>query len=141
MVRVQSKEIKRSLLKFLVIDMPWNWQRSIAWALKVNLAFLAINLSLLLFLSLFLKVSVVTLVKDDFFPKILLLDSGILFLVGGLIAMSSSIFPSKIREHVLRSDEKWSLEKHKKSETKANLYILTGVLLLLESVVSGSVIQ
>lgn len=137
---MQDKEIKRSLLTFLMIDMPWNWQRSIAWALKVNLAFLAINLLLLLFLSLFLKVSVLTLVKDDFFPKIMLLDSGILFLAGGLIAMSSSIFPSKIREYVLHSEEKWTLEKHKKSEMKANLYILAGVLLLLESIVSGFII-
>lgn len=123
-----------------MIVMPWNWRRSVIWVLKVNLAFLVIDLLLLPFLSLFFKVSVPTLVKGGFFPMMLLLDSGIIFLVGGLIAMSSSIFPSKVREHVFHSGEDWSQEKHKKSEAKANLYILTGILLLLESIVLGFII-
>lgn len=106
------------------------------WVLKINLIFLVINLLLLPFLSLFFKVSMPMLVKAGFFSMILLLESGIIFLVGGLIAMSSSIFPSKIREHVFHSGEKWSKEKHERSEAKANLYILTGVVLFLESVVS-----
>ena len=120
--------------------MPWNWRRSVSWVLKVNLAFLVIDLLLLPFLSLFFKVSVFTLVKDGFFSMMLLLDSGIIFLAGGLIAMSSSIFPSKVRKHVFHSDEEWSQEKHKKSEAKANLYILMGVVLFLESIVSGFII-
>ena len=135
-----GEEIKRSLLTLLMIVMPWNWRRPLTWVLKVNLAFLLIDLLLLPFLSLFFKVSVLTLVKDGFFSMMLLLDSGIIFLAGGLVAMSSSIFPSKVREHVFRSDEKWSQEKHKKSEAKANLYILTGVLLFLESIVSAFII-
>ena len=123
-----------------MIVMPWNWRRPLTWVLKVNLAFLAVDLLLLPFLSLFFEVSVPTLVKDGFFSMMLLLDSGIIFLAGGLIAMSSSIFPSKVREHVFHSDEKWSQKKHKKSEAKANLYILTGVLLFLESIVSAFII-
>jgi hypothetical protein len=123
-----------------MIVMPWNWRRSVTWILKVNLAFLIINLLLLPFLSSFFKVSVLSLVRDGFFSMLLLLDSGIIFLVGGLIAMSSSIFPSKVREYVFHSDEKWSQEKHKKSQMKANLYILMGVLLFLESIVSGFMI-
>lgn len=117
--------------------MPWNWLRPVTWVLKVNFTFLVIDLLLLPFLSLFFKVSVLTLVKGGFFSMMLLLDSGIIFLAGGLIAMSSSIFPSKIREHVFHSNERWSQGKHKKSEKKANLYILTGVLLFLESIVSA----
>ena len=120
--------------------MSWNWRLSVTWVLKVNLAFLAIDLLLLPFLSLFVKVSMLLLVKGGFFSMMLLLDSGIIFLAGGLIAMSSSIFPSKVREHVFHSDEKWSLEKHKKNQRKANLYILTGVVLFLESIVSGFII-
>jgi len=88
----------------------------------------------------FLKVTIFTLMEDGFFSLILLLDSGIIFLIGGIVAMSSSIFPSKVREHVLHSDEKWSQEKHKKSEQKANLYILTGIFLFLESLVSGFIL-
>jgi len=70
----------------------------------------------------------------------LLLDCGIIFLAGGLIAMSYSIFPSKIREYVFHYDEKWSEEKQKKSERKANLYILTGIILFLESFASAFLI-
>jgi len=119
-----------------MIHMPWNWRQPVTWVLKVNLTFLVIDLLLLLFLSLLLRVSVFNLVKAGFFPMTLLLNSGIVFLAGGLIAMSSSIFPSKIREYVFHSDEKWSKEKEKKSERKANLYILIGVILFLESLFS-----
>ena len=123
-----------------MIDMPWNWRQPVTWVLKVNLIFLVIDLLLLPFLSLFLGVSVLSLVKAGFFPTMLLLNSSIIFLAGGLIAMSSSIFPSKIREYVFHSDEKWSEEKQKKSERKANLYILTGIILFLESLVSAFLI-
>ncbi len=123
-----------------MIGMPQNWRPALIWVLRVNFIFLAIDLFLLLFLSMFLKVTVFTLVEDGFFSLILLLDSGIIFLMGGLVAMSSSIFPSKVREHVFHSDEKWSQEKHKKSEKKANLYILAGILLFLESLVSGLIL-
>ena len=119
-----------------MIHMPWNWRQPVLWVLKVNLAFLVIDLLLLLFLALLLRVSVFSLVKAGFFPMMLLLNSGIVFLAGGLMAMSSSIFPSKIREYVLHSDEKWSEERQKKSERKANLYILAGIILFLESVIS-----
>jgi NADH:ubiquinone oxidoreductase subunit 5 (subunit L)/multisubunit Na+/H+ antiporter MnhA subunit len=131
------KEIKISVITLVMIIMPWNWRRSGIWVLKVNLAFLVIDLLLLPFLALFFEVSVFTLAKDGFFPSMLLLDSGIIFLAGGLVAMSSSIFPSKVREHVFHSGEQWSQEKHKKSESKANVYIFTGVVLFLESVVLG----
>jgi hypothetical protein len=47
--------------------------------------------------------------------------------------MSSSIFSSKIREYVFHSGEEWSKEKHERSEARAVLYILTGVVLFLES--------
>ena len=97
--------------------------------MKVNLILLLIDFLALLFLSLILRVDAFTLVQNDFFSMIVLLESGVVFLVGGLIAMSSSIFPSKVREHVFHSDEEWSQEKHKKSERKANLYILIGILL------------
>ncbi|NIR86711.1 hypothetical protein GWO13_03745 [Candidatus Bathyarchaeota archaeon] len=120
--------------------MPWNWRQRVTWVLKVNLAFLAVDLLLLLFLSLFFEANVLALVKGVFLSMMLLLDSGIIFLVGGLIAFSSSIFPSKIREHIFHSGKGWSQEKQDKSERKANLYILTGVILFLESIASGFIV-
>lgn len=123
-----------------MIDMPWNWRQPVTLVLKVNLIFLVIDLLLLLLSSVFLGVDVLSLVKAGFFPMMLLLNCGIIFLAGGLVAMSSSIFPSKIREYIFHSDEKWSEEKQKKSERKANLYILTGIILFLESLVSAFLI-
>jgi len=120
-----------------MMAMPWNWRRPVTWVLKVNLIILVIDFLLLPFLSLFFRVNVLTLVRGGVFSMILFFESGIVFLVAGLIAMSSSIFPSKVREHVFHSGEVWSQEKHRKSEEKANLYILVGILLFLESVVSG----
>ncbi len=108
--------------------------------MKTNLIFLAIDLMLLPTLALFTKVDLFTLMTNDLFSMLLLLDSGVVFLIGGSIVISSSIFPSKVREHAFHSNEDWSLEKHKKSEMKANLYILTGILLLLESIVAGFVL-
>lgn len=123
-----------------MIVMSTDWRRSATWMLKVNIIFLVIDIALLMLLSQFFRVDVFSLVHSGFFSMLLLLDSGIIFLIGGIIAMSSSIFPSKVREHVLHSHETWSQEKHRKSERKANLYILMGILLFLESVVSGFVI-
>lgn len=131
-----GKEIKRSVITLSMIDMCWNWRRTVTWVLKADLVLLAIDLLLLPISSWFYQTSALSLVKDGFFSRMLLLESGIILLAGGLIAMSSSIFPSKVREHVFHSGEKWSQETHKKSEAKANLYILTGVLLLLESIAS-----
>ncbi len=123
-----------------MVVMVWSWRRSASWALKANLILLLIDLLVLLFSSLILEVDAFTLIQVNYFSMMLLLESGIIFLLGGLIAMSSSIFPSKVKEHFFHSGEEWSQEKHKESESKANLYILIGILLFLESIFSGFVI-
>jgi len=120
-----------------MIIMFENWRQSLIWVLRANLIFLTVDLVLLAFLVLFLHVDAWTVVKDGYFSIAFLLDTGVIFLAGGFVAMSSSIFVSKVREYVLHSDEKWSEERDKMSQKKANLYILTGVLLFLESLVSG----
>lgn len=117
-----------------MINMPKGWRKPVIWALKINFSILAVDLGLLLVWSLLSNINILPPVRRDFFPLLLLLESGLIFLIGGAIAMSSSIFPSKIREHISRSEEKWSKEKLKKGEAKANLYILAGILLFLESV-------
>ena len=74
------------------------------------------------------------LIGTGYFPKMLLLEAGIVFLVGGGIAFSSSIFAGKVREHVLHSEEKWSIEKLIKGEKRADLYILAGIFFFVESI-------
>lgn len=113
--------------------MSTKWKESIIWIIKANLILLIVDSLLLPILSLFLNQYIPTLITSGYYSKILLLNSGIIFLAGGLVAMSSSIFPSKIREHVFHTEETWSPEKQKKGEAKANLYIIAGVLLFIES--------
>ena len=114
-------------------DDPLKWKQKATWVLRTNLITLALDMLILFILSLVLKVEMAVLVESGFFPSILLLNSGALFLAGGLIAMTSSLFPSKIREYVFHSREKWSQEGQKKGERRANLYILAGIALFLES--------
>ena len=124
----------------LEIDVPLNWKQQATWILKANLVALTINFLILFLLSLFLQVDMIALVRGGFFPTILLLDSGFLFLAGGLIAMAPTIFPSKIREYIFHSHEEWSQERHRKGEKRANLYILAGIVLFLESLASASLV-
>jgi len=111
-----------------------NWSQLLIWLLKANLAVWLIDSALLAVLAL-LGFDALSLVYAGYFSKILLLEAGILFLIGGAIAFSSGLFPSKVREHVLRKDEDWSVEKLKKGEKKANQYILVGVLLFVQSLI------
>lgn len=87
--------------------------------------------------SLLLDYNITNLAANGYYSKVLLLNSGIIFVIGGLIAMSSSIFPSKIREYIFHSKETWSPEEHKKSEAKANLYLILGILLFIESILTA----
>lgn len=103
-------------------------------ALKVNFVILVIDVVVFAVWLLLQEVGLVGYVRRDFFAVLLLLESAVVFLAGGAVAMSTSIFPSKIREHFLHSKETWSAEKHRKSEARANLYILVGIFLFSESV-------
>jgi NADH:ubiquinone oxidoreductase subunit 5 (subunit L)/multisubunit Na+/H+ antiporter MnhA subunit len=116
--------------------MSWNWRQGFSWILRVNLIFLAIDALLLPLLALFSKTDIFTISLSGYFSTMLLLNSGILFFAGGIIAFSSSIFPTKVRELLFHKEEQWSQDKHRKSEEKANLYILAGILLFVESLVS-----
>jgi hypothetical protein len=117
-----------------MVDMPSGLRISVLAALKVHFIVLAIDMAFVLIWMMLFDAVVLAPLRADFFSFLLLLEAGIVFLVGGAIAMSSSIFPSKIREHFLHSGEKWSEEKLKKGEARANTYILAGVFLFLESV-------
>jgi hypothetical protein len=117
--------------------MSKNWRQPLIWILKANVIALVVDLVFLALLVVLMNLDVFVLIRDGYFPKMLLLEAGIVFLIGGVVAMSSSIFPSKVREHFLHSEEKWSIEKLRKGEKKANLYILTGILLFTESVVAS----
>lgn len=104
------------------------------WVLRANAVIVVVDFVILAIWLLLQNANLIAPVRKDFFAVLLLLESAVVFLAGGAVAMSTSIFPSKIREHFLRSKEKWSAEEHKKSEAKANLYILVAILLFVESI-------
>jgi hypothetical protein len=105
----------------------------LVWVLKGNLIIWAVNA--LLFAILVLSGSTLnSLAFSGFFSKITLLETGVSFLVGGALAFSGSVLPSKTKEYVFKSDEQWSVEKLRKSERKANKYIILAVILFIESI-------
>ena len=116
-----------------MINMPADWLKSVIWALRVNFIIVIFDLILLAVWLLLQSADLIVPMRRDLFSVLLFLESALVFLAGGVVAMSGSIFPSKIREHFFRSKEEWSAEKHKKSEARANLYILAGVFLFFES--------
>jgi hypothetical protein len=109
------------------------WRMQLVWVLKGNLIVWAVNA--LLFAILVLSGStLVGLASSGFFSKIALLETGVSFLVGGALAFSGSVLTSKTKEYVLGSDEQWSMEKLRKSEKRANRYIILAVILFAESI-------
>ncbi len=100
--------------------------------LKANILVWLINLATLAFSSL-IGQSWTSLINSGYFPKILLLETGIALLIGGAMAFSGSVSPSKVKEQVTHSKENWSMENLRKSEKKANMYIILAVLLFVQS--------
>jgi len=72
---------------------------------------------------------------SGYFSIITMFETGISFVIGGAIAFSGSILPSKAKEYALKSDGEWSIEKLRKSEKIANKYIMMAVLMFIESVI------
>ncbi len=72
-----------------------------------------------------------------YFSKALFLETGISFLIGGIIAFSSSALPTKTKEYISKSEEKqnWSIETLKQGEKRANKYILLAVVLFIQSII------
>ncbi|MFB3889308.1 MAG: hypothetical protein ACE14S_07435 [Candidatus Bathyarchaeia archaeon] len=112
--------------------MSEKWRHALIWIIKANAVTWTVTLCLFGVLLL-LGFDASGLVVSRYFSKVLFLESGILLLVGGLVAFGSGIFSSKVREHVFKSGEEWSMEKLRKGEKRANLFILAGALLFAQS--------
>ena len=68
-------------------------------------------------------------------PTLLLIEAALFLFLGSSFEFSSSIFFSKVRQYVFRSNENWSIENYNTSRKKALPYFLLGLLLFTESVV------
>ena len=70
-----------------------------------------------------------------FLAILLFFEAGLMFLIGGAVEMTSTVFFSKVREYVFHSREVWSIDEYKKGRRKALLYIFIGLFLFAESIV------
>jgi hypothetical protein len=113
-------------------------QMYLIWFLKGNLVVWVLNGVLFAVLGLS-GFNWVNLIGSGYFSKITFLETGAVFLLGGALAFSGSILPSKAKEQILKTtDEPWSMEKLRKSERKANKYIILALILFLESLLVAS---
>jgi len=110
-----------------------NWRKSFLWVLKANLVIWVINSALF---GVFFLIGVRG-ASSGFFSKIMLLETGVSFLVGGAVAFSGSALPSKAKGQILRKDEDWSIEDLRSSEKKANKYLILAVILFVECLVAS----
>jgi len=115
--------------------MKINWKSMVIWTIEANLIVWSINL--LLFAVLGLNSSWTTVAFSGYFSKITFLETGISFLVAGAMAFSSSASSSKTKELIINSEERWSIEKLKRSERKANKYLVLAVILFIEAILAS----
>jgi hypothetical protein len=109
-----------------------SWKTWITWLLAGNLVAWVAN-AVFFGVLILLGSSIADLVRSSFFSKMALLETGIAFLIGGALAFSGSVLPSKAQEQILKRGEPWSMDKLKKSEKRANKFIVLAVILFLES--------
>lgn len=104
------------------------------WELKANAILWLINGIVVLTLIL-MGNNFQALVTAMLFSKLALLEAGITFLIGGVIAFSGSVSASKSKEFLLKSSEQWSVEKLKASEKVANKYLLLAAIIFAVSII------
>ncbi len=111
---------------------PFTRYSLVKWEIKLNIVIWAVNfLTFVLLIFFDRNVSFLT----AYFSKVLLLETGIAFLVGGILAFSSSALHSKTREQVLKTEEHWSIDTLKIGEKKANKYLLLAIILFIQSII------
>ena len=113
---------------------PVVWKNLALWELKANVLVWLIN-GIVVLTLIFLGNYFQTLLDAKIFSKLALLESGIIFLTGGIIAFSGSVSASKSKEVLLKSSEQWSIEKLKSSEKTANKYLLLALIILVVSII------
>jgi len=101
------------------------------WLIKLNVIIWGINFLIFVLLALTNHGALL----PTYFSKVLFLETGLAFLVGGIIAFSSSVLPSKTREYISKSDEHWSIDTLKSGEKRANKYLLLAIILFIQSII------
>jgi hypothetical protein len=111
-----------------------NRNKAIQLIIKGNLFLWMVNIIIFALMGLF-GFSFVPAISSGFFSKVLFVETGLAFLVGGAIAFSGSVSSSKTKEYIRKSDERWSIEKLRESEKRANKYVIFALILFFESII------
>ena len=109
-----------------------DWKRQTVWQLKANLGLWIVNGLLLLVFSL-VNNAFLQIMNLEFFSKLTFIETGIALIVAGAIAFSGSVSATKSKEFILKSNERWSMEKLRVSEKGANKFLILALVLFLES--------
>ena len=107
--------------------------KTLVWILKINVVVWIINILLLGILA-FSGSSLAGLLSSGFFSKLTLLETGVALIVAGAIAFSGSASASKTKEYIRKSEEQWSIDNLRKSEKRANKYIVLASIIFAESI-------
>jgi len=99
-----------------------------------NAAIIVVDLIVSFSYSIFSDVDLILAVRDVL-ATLLLLESGILFLIGGFIAYGGTIFISKVRQQYFKSGENWTPESSMKGEKNALFFVALAGILFAESLI------
>ena len=104
--------------------------------MKMNIMFILVNILLSTSWALLNSSDLVASLKDKV-PFLLLIESALLLLFGGLSSFSDTIFVNKVRQYIYQSKENWNAQKSMENIRKNDVYILEGLLLIAESFLFG----
>jgi hypothetical protein len=108
-----------------------SWQLLLKWIVKLNIVIWIVNCFVFVALA-------ASHLNSGFlyyyFSKVLFFETGIAFLIGGILAFSSSALTSKTKEYISKSPENWSIQMLKQGEKRANKCLILAIVLLAQSI-------
>jgi len=114
-------------------DQPYRSSRDInSRALRLNAIVFVGDLVGVISYSFILGADLVVILKG-LVPLLLFIEAGLVFLAGGFSVLFSTIFFTKVREHVFHSEERWSMDRYRHGEKGALPCILVRTMLFGES--------
>ena len=69
----------------------------------------------------------------DSFVYLLMLEAALMFLAGGSMDLTSSLFLHRVRQYFSHSEDEWSEEQHRKAQRHGLTYVGAGAFVLIES--------
>ena len=107
--------------------------KRVASYIKFNLVIVIINLVLSFVISVVTNTNLFLIIQN-FFLTVLLIEAGVLFLIGGFTIYSGTIFVSKVRQYLFKSEKEWSPDVAQLAKKRAVSFFITAILLFFESI-------